>query len=47
MTASEVMDDSKGDNWWNTTLRLKKTGKEILDPGGDPERRPLAYDRGT
>ena len=25
----EVMDDSRGDNWYNTTLRLKKDGKEV------------------
>ena len=25
----QVMDDSRGDNWYNTTLRLKKDGKEV------------------
>ncbi len=25
----QVMDDSKGGNWYNTTLRLKKEGKEV------------------
>lgn len=25
----EVLDDSKGDNWYNTTLRLTRGGKEI------------------
>jgi OOP family OmpA-OmpF porin len=25
----QVMDDSRGDNWYNTTLRLNKNGKEV------------------
>ena len=25
----QVLDDTKGGNWWNTTLRLAKTGKEV------------------
>ena len=25
----QVLDDTKGDNWYNTTLRLAKTGKEV------------------